>query len=220
MNRALKRGFILAGLLCWTLAPLERLPGHGVLGRVVQHHIVATVGASHLDVTVELTFHSVFAQRERRRLDADRDGLIQEGEARRYLDQILGSLEAGLWMTSGDREIDFTTLHPPELDLMGNEAAAAHPLRVRASYVARLDERLRRAGPVDLEDQLWPEAPALCSLEVRNQERYQERSGRLVRRWTCFFGPRNSRRFSLELCPRAATARQLANPLPADGIQP
>ena len=62
-------------------------------------------------------------------------------------------------MTSGDREIDFTTLHPPELDLMGNEAAAAHPLRVRASYVARLDERLRRAGPVDLEDQLWPEAP-------------------------------------------------------------
>ena len=215
MNRALKRGFILAGLLCWTLAPLERLPGHGVLGRVVQHHIVATVGASHLDVTVELTFHSVFAQRERRRLDADRDGLIQAEEAQRYLDQILGSLEAGLWMTSGDREIDFTTLHPPELDLMGNEAAAAHPLRVRASYVARLDERLRRAGPVDLEDQLWPEAPALCSLEVRNQER----SSRVVRRWTCFFGPRNSRRFSLELCPRAATARQLANPLPADGIR-
>ena len=212
----MKRGLILAGLLCWTLAGVERLPGHGVLGRVVQHHIVATVGASHLDVTVELTFYSVFAQRERRRLDADRDGLIQEGEARRYLDQILGSLEAGLWMTSGDREIDFTTLHPPELDLMGNEAAAAHPLRVRASYVARLDERLRRAGPVDLEDQLWPEAPALCSLEVRNQEQ----SSRVVRRWTCFFGPRNSRRFSLELCPRAATARQLANPLPPDGIQP
>ena len=215
----MKRGIILAGLLCWTAGGVEQLPGHGVLGRVVQHHIVATVGASHLDVTVELTFHSVFAQRERRRMDADGDGLIQAEEAQRYLDEILGSLEAGLWMTSGDREIDFTTLHPPELDLMGNEAAAAHPLRVRASYVARLDERLRRAGPVDLEDQLWPEAPALCSLEVRNQERYQERSGRLVRRWTCFFGPRNSRRFSLELCPRAATARQLANPLPADGIR-
>ena len=48
----MKRGIILAGLLCWTLAGVERLPGHGVLGRAVQHHIVATVGASHLDVTV------------------------------------------------------------------------------------------------------------------------------------------------------------------------
>ena len=212
----MKRGIILAGLLCWTAAGVERLPGHGVLRRVVQHHIVASIGASHLDVTVELTFHSVFAQRERLRLDADGDGLIQAEEAQRYLDEIPGSLETGLRLTVGDREIDLTTLHPPELDLLENEAAGAHPLRVRAYYVAKLDERLRRAGPVDLEDQLWPEAPALCSLEVRNQER----SSRVVRRWTCFFGPRNSRRFRLDLCPRAATARQLANPLPPDGIQP
>ena len=205
----MKRGIILAGVLCWTAAAVERLPGHGVLGRVVQHHIVATIGASHLDVTVELTFHSVFAQRERRRLDADRDGLIQEGEAQRYLDEILGGLETGLRLTAGDREIDLTTLHSPELDLMGNEAAAAHPLRVKAYYVARLEDPVRRAGPADLEDQLWPEAPALCSLEVRNLER----SSQLVRGWTCFFGPRKSRRFRLEMCPRAA------NPLPPDGIQ-
>ena len=210
----MKRGLILAGLLCWTLAGVERLPGHGVLGRVVQHHIVATVGASHLDVTVEVTFHSVFAQRERRRLDADRDGLIQEGEARRYLDQILGSLEAGLWMTSGDREIDFTTLHPPELDLLENEAAGAHPLRVRAYYVAKLDERLRRAGPVDLEDRLWPEAPAVCSLQVRSQER----TGGLVRDRICSFGPRNARRFRLELCPRTASVIRQADSSTTEGI--
>ena len=218
MNRALKRGIILAGLLGWALAGVERLPGHGVLGRVVQHHIVATAGASHLDVTVELTFHSVFAQRERRRLDADGDGLIQAEETRRYLDEILGTLEAGLWISAGTREIDLATLHPPELDLLENEAAGAHPLRVRASYVARLDEGLRRAGPVDLEDRLWPEAPALCSLEVRTQERYQEPSGRLVRRRTCFFGPRNSRRFRLELCPRVASASRQADSLPPGGI--
>lgn len=33
---AVKRGIILAGLLCWLPAPLERLPGHGVLGRVAE----------------------------------------------------------------------------------------------------------------------------------------------------------------------------------------
>ena len=82
---------------------------------------------------------------------------------------------------------------------MGNEAAAAHPLRVRASYVARLDERLRRAGPVDLEDQLWPEAPALCSLEVRNQERLEPG---WFRRWTCFFGPRNSQKVQPGIVPQ------------------
>ncbi|MDE2665888.1 MAG: hypothetical protein OXI69_07040 [Acidobacteriota bacterium] len=32
----MKRGIILAGLLCWLPAPLERLPGHGVLGRVAE----------------------------------------------------------------------------------------------------------------------------------------------------------------------------------------
>ena len=91
-SMAVKRGIILAGFLCWLLAPPERMPGHGVLGRVVQHHIVATVGASHLEVTVEVTFHSVFAQRERRRLDADGDGLIRAEETRRYLDEMLGQL--------------------------------------------------------------------------------------------------------------------------------
>ena len=210
----MKRGIILAGLLCWTLAPLERLPGHGVLGRVVQHHIVAAAGASHLDVTVELTFHSVFAQRERRRLDADGDGLIQAGETRRYLDEILGALEAGLWISAGTRKINLTTLHPPEVDLLKNEAAGAHPLRLRASYVARLDDRVRRAGPVDLEDRLWPEDPALCSLQVRTQER----SGGLVKRRTCFFGPRNARRFRLELCPRASSAIRQADFFPLGGI--
>ena len=191
----MKRGIILAGVLCWTAAAVERLPGHGVLGRVVQHHIVATIGASHLDVTVELTFHSVFAQRERRRLDADRDGLIQEGEAQRYLDEILGGLETGLRLTAGDREIDLTTLHSPELDLMGNEAAAAHPLRVKAYYVARLEDPVRRAGPADLEDQLWPEAPALCSLEVR----IRGGSRRVGRRQSTLFAPGSERRLSLEL---------------------
>ena len=210
----MKRGIILAGLLGWALAGVERLPGHGVLGRVVQHHIVATAGASHLDVTVELTFHSVFAQRERRRMDADGDGLIRAEETRQYLDEILGTLEAGLWISAGKREINLTTLHSPEVDLLENEAAGAHPLRVRASYVARLDDRMRRAGPVDLEDRLWPEAPALCSLQVRTQER----SGGLVRRRTCFFGPRNARRFRLELCPRAASVIRQADSLPSDGI--
>ncbi len=210
----MKRGIILAGLLCWLLAPPERLPGHGVLGRVVQHHIVATVGASHLEVTVEVTFHSVFAQRERRRLDADGDGLIQAEETRRYLDEILGSLEAGLWVSAGKREINLATLHPPEVDLLQNEAAGAHPFRVRASYVARLDDWTRQAGPVELEDQLWPEAPALCSLQVRSQER----TGGLLRGRTCFFGPRNSRRFRLELCPRSTPVIRQADSSPPEGI--
>ena len=210
----MKRGIILAGLLGWALAGVERLPGHGVLGRVVQHHIVATAGASHLDVTVELTFHSVFAQRERRRMDANGDGLIRAEETRQYLDEILGTLEAGLWISAGKREINLTTLHSPEVDLLENEAAGAHPLRVRATYVARLDDRMRRAGPVNLEDRLWPEAPALCSLQVRTQER----SGGLVKRRTCFFGPRNARRFRLELCPRADPVIRQADSLPSDGI--
>ncbi len=203
----MKRGIILAGLLCWLLAPLERLPGHGVLGRVVQHHIVATVGASHLDVTVELTFHSVFAQRERRRLDADGDGLIRAEETRRYLDEILGALEAGLWISAGTREINLTTLHPPEVDLLENEAAGDHPLRVRATYVARRAGTLKRTGLAQLESRLWPEAPALCFLEIRHR-------GSAIgpgRRVTSFFGPGTSRRFSLDLFPRAAAARRQPN---------
>lgn len=75
-----------------------------------------------------------------------------------------------------------TTLHPPEVDLLENEAAGAHPLRVRASYVARLDDRIRQVGSVELEDRLWPEAPALCSLQVRSRKR----TGGLVRKQTCF----------------------------------
>ena len=211
----MKRGIILVGLLCWTLAPRERLPGHGVLGRVVQHHILATVGASHLDLTVEVTFHSVFAQRERRRLDANGDGLIQAGESRLYLEEIQGGLETGLRMTAAKREAHLTPLHSPELDLMGNEAAGGHPLRVRAYYVARLDGRLRRTGLADLENRLWPEAPALCTLEVRGLERAIS-TGRRV---TSFFGPGSTRRFSLELFPRASSAHRQVNPWRPDEIR-
>ena len=197
----MKRGIILVGLLCWTLAPRERLPGHGVLGRVVQHHILATVGASHLDLTVEVTFHSVFAQRERRRLDANGDGLIQAGESRLYLEEIQGGLETGLWMTAAKREAHLTPLHSPELDLMGNEAAGAHPLRVRVYYVARLDGRLRRTGLADLENRLWLETLRLsATLEVRNQGTRDPHVGRSG--GPAFSVRGSSRRFSLELCPQ------------------
>ena len=171
----MKKRIILIGFLLWTVFAVERLQGHGVLGQVVQHHIIVTAGEFHIDVTVELTFHSVFAQRERQRLDTNRDGFIEAKEVEQYLAGILAKLEPGLRMETRQREIDLIRLHPPELDLLGNEESGAHPLRVSAFYLARLDRGLRKAGVVDLEDRLWMEGHALAmntTSLVRDPDRY------------------------------------------------
>lgn len=198
----MKERVALIGLLFWTAVSVEALEGHGVLGRVVQHHIIVTAGKSYVDVTVELTFHSIFAQRERERMDANHDGVIEAGEGKQYLHGILPTLETGLRMIAGKREIALTVLHRPELDLLGNEEAGSHPLRVRAFYVTRLDHGLRRTSVVDLEDRLWLEAPALCSLELRSRGG----SSRARRRLSSLLGPGSERRLSLELFPVSTSA--------------
>ena len=193
----------LIGLLFWTAVSVEGLEGHGVLGRVVQHHIMVTAGKSYMDVTVELTFHSVFAQRERERMDANRDGVIEADEGKQYLHGILPMLETGLRMIAGKREIVLTLLHHPELDLLGNEGAGSHPLRVSVFYVTRLDHELRRTSVIDLENRLWLEAPALCSLELRSRGG----SSRVGRRLSSLFEPGSEkRRLSLELSPVSTSA--------------
>lgn len=108
---------------------LAELVEHGhqtVNGETVKLHVAnaSKVRVTDTGTTLGLASRKSFIVR----LDADGDGLIQAEETRRYPDEILGTLEAGLWISAGKRRLHLTTLHPPEVDLLENEAAGAHPL--------------------------------------------------------------------------------------------
>ncbi len=57
---------------------------HDVYTAYIQHRVHLSVGANHLDVTVDLTFFEEWSARERGRIDADGDGQVGRSETQSY----------------------------------------------------------------------------------------------------------------------------------------
>src|SRR5439155_10425923 len=72
-----------------------------------------------------------------------------------------------------DRVLGTVALYSPELDLLRNDQTGVHPFRLRLFYFARTPMWFVPGSVLELEDRLWPEAPALCSMNALDRNDIQ-----------------------------------------------
>jgi len=158
-------------LLCASLAlgAPPSTPAHNFLSEFIQHGIQLTVGAQHIDVTVDLTFFEDWSARERGVMDADGSGNITRAEQVTYLKKLATQLSKQVTLRVADRELTLVPLYDPEIDLLGdNQVGPAHH-RLRLFFFATTPE-LRAGDEIVIEDTLWPEAKALATPQTEGRD--------------------------------------------------
>jgi hypothetical protein len=146
---------------------LPKASAHPSLRDAIQHRAVIAIGASHIDVTLDLTFYEHASAVERGRMDADHDGGISPAEVQLYLDAQAQALEEGLTLTLDDKPLDLVPLDDPQLDLIGEARVRPHTPGGRLSFFARTPPSLAPGSVLALKDGLWPDTAALRSIEIR-----------------------------------------------------
>lgn len=160
---------ISAALACGGLALLwgglcPAASAHPSLRNYVQHRAVITVGATNIDVTLDLTFYENASAIERARMDANHDGRISRAEVEAYLAG--RAFDDGLTLMLDDTPLDLVPLADPKLDLTGDTRVHPHTHGVRLSYFARTPQWLAPGGVLALTDRLWLSTAALRSIEI------------------------------------------------------
>ena len=93
---------------------------HDVLGTFVQHGAHLTVGAQHIDITLDLTFFEEWSARERGVMDADASGNITKSERESYAKKLAPQLYKQVKLRVAGRELPLVPLYDPEVDLLAN----------------------------------------------------------------------------------------------------
>ena len=146
---------------------------HPALRDFVQHRAVIAAGATHVDVSLELTFYEHVSAAERARMDADADGRVSAAEGRRYLASLAATFEDGVVLTVDGAPLDLAALDEPRLDLMDDARVGPHPHAVRLSYFARTPPTLRPPSVLELRDRLWSNTAALRSIEIGGTDAFR-----------------------------------------------
>ena len=170
--RAFRSGFrSVGGLALAALAGLLAAPvlnGHEGLMSSVLHEIEVVVGATNIDVTVDLTFREGASFAERRVIDANRDGRLAPEEIRRYLAAHQREWEAAVKLsvvtagaaTTPPTALPLILLHNPDLDLRGIGKVGLAPHELRLQFFARTPPGLRPEDRLVIDDPLWAHLPA------------------------------------------------------------
>jgi hypothetical protein len=157
-------GAVLLGML----APSVR--AHTTLRHYIHHQAVFTFGEKHIDLTVELHFHEDVSLAERRKMDADRDGHLSAAETEAYLESLAAALDEGLRLTHRGEALDLVSLYDPALDLQGDARVRASGHVLKLYYFARRPAGLDDGDALAFEEDLWPQAKALRTLEVHSTD--------------------------------------------------
>jgi hypothetical protein len=132
----------------------------------IQHRVTAAAGPVNIDITIELTFFEIRSLTERERMDANHDKTISSDEIAAYLGQIAESLHKGIRLSVAGRAVDLAPLYEPEIDLLLVKRVVPCHHVLLLYYFARTPEWLAPGDEIEIEDNLWPAAEALCSFEI------------------------------------------------------
>ncbi len=153
----------------FALGATRSAQGHNFLSEFIQHGIQLTVGAQHIDVTVDLTFFEEWSVRERGAMDADGSGDITRVELENYLKRLEPQISRQVMLRVADRELALVPLYESEVDLLGeNQVGPAHH-RLRLFFFAPTPE-LRAGDELVIESGLWPEAKALATPQSEGRD--------------------------------------------------
>jgi hypothetical protein len=157
---------ICAAGICGFGAPTSAT-AHDFMTAYVDHAVRVVVGPSNIDITVELTFNELVSLEERKRMDRDRDGWINEGEIASYLSNLGPALTRGMELTIGRRSVPVLELYDPQLDLLGAKMVAPAHHILHLAFFARTPSSFSTGRQqIVLHDNLWADAPAICSFQV------------------------------------------------------
>ncbi|MCW5553998.1 MAG: hypothetical protein KIS67_17815 [Verrucomicrobiae bacterium] len=145
------------------------IKAHNFLREFIQHNVHLTVGAQHIDVTIDLTFFEDWSAREREAMDADGSGDITRAEQETYLKQLAPELCRQVKLRVAGRELALIPLYDPELDLQNDPGLGPSHHRLRLFFFAPTPE-LEAGDELVIEANLWPEAKSLGTpqAEVRD----------------------------------------------------
>ena len=143
---------------------------HEVLAQYLQHRVALTLGARHVDVTVELTFFEDGSEHEREHMDADGDGRLSRAETDAWLRQLEPRLAEAITLRVDGQPVSLIPLRAPELDLLGDWRVGRGHHRLTLFFFASTPADLAAGAEVVVEDRLWPKVRALVALQVEGRD--------------------------------------------------
>ena len=171
-SRGRRRGVWLAVLLLGgSVIDLGRdAVAHDLFAAYVQHSVRLTVGARHIDLTLDLTFFEEPSLRERALMDADANGHITRSELVSYARRLAPQLAEQVVLRVADQEVPLVPLYDPEIDLLGSDRVSLAHHRLRLFFFAPTPTSLRAGADIAVEDLLWPETKALGTLQAEGRD--------------------------------------------------
>lgn len=161
---------ILLVLLVWTIPDLPSARAHGILDKTTHHHLILKADKNYLDLQIDLTFPPAPAANQRQLLDRDNNGRITSKETSHYLAGTSLRVPQELVVKIDGKDYRLFELYPPEIDLLDNSMTGSYPLILRFFYSIRTPQDIRADSVIEVEDRLWQEEAALCSLRIRSQK--------------------------------------------------
>ena len=164
------RSSALFALASLALTLAREAAAHDLYTKFIQHRVQVEVGAQHIDLTVDLTFFEEWSSRERRQMDADRDGRITRAEIEWYLGKNAPALAKQVKLLVSGHELPLAELYEPEVDLLGSDQAGPGHHRLRLFFFARPPVSLRANDRLVIEDRLWPDTRALVTVQAEGRD--------------------------------------------------
>lgn len=155
----------------------SRAWAHSALDDYVHHRINLKADSNYIDISVELFFHAHRSQEERCLMDDDLDNHITRGEIREYLNSRKKQFRKGIGLSIDGRPLRVIRLYRPDLELHNVRSTRDHPHSLKLYYFARTPKWLKPDSVMTLEDNLWPSAPAICSLFVQSKGTFRSSAG-------------------------------------------
>ena len=158
-------------LLAGTVIGLRRYAAaHDLFAAYVQHSVHLTVGARHIDLTLDMTFFEEPSARERMVMDADANGHITRSELESYVRKLAPELAEQMDLRVAGQDLPLIPLYSPEIDLLGSDKVGPAHHRLRLFFFAPTPTALRADAEIVIEDRLWPETKALGTLQAEGSD--------------------------------------------------
>ena len=148
------------------LAVLQTGWAHDLFTKYVRHHVRLQSQSNHIDLTLELTFFEESSARERQRMDLNGDGRILSGELGAYVRALSGALTNKVKLCLGGKNLSLIPLYAPEIDLLGYDGLGEAHHRLTLFYFVTAPPEFGAGASLEVSDRLWPEQPALMTVEA------------------------------------------------------
>lgn len=158
---------LLAGLV---IGLWQHAAAHDLFTAYVQHGVHLTVGARHVDLTLDLTFFEEWSARERLAMDTDGNGRVSRQEVDAYVKQLAPRISRQMKLRVAGRELALAPLYDPEIDLLANDKVGPGHHRLRLFFFAATPAGMQAGDEIAVEDSLWPKAKAIGTLQAEGRD--------------------------------------------------